>query len=314
MADLPRERTVPSETPFSTAGMDYFGPFVVKRGRAHVKRYGVIFTCFTTRAVHLEIAHSLDTSSCVNAIRRFTSRRGPVSSIWSDNGTNLVGAEKELREQLKLLEADKVSHCLLEKQIDWHFNPPAASHFGGIWERMIKMVRRVLWGLMRQHIGNLDDEQLLTLFCEVESVINSRPITTVSNDPLDLDVLTPNHLLLMKAGHQSVTKSSGDDMYARRRWRYIQYLADEFWKRWSKEYITLLQERQKWLKPKRNVTVGDLVLLVDNAPRNAWAMGRVEGVEEDKRGLVRVARVRTQNSTLHRPVHKLVLVLKEDST
>ena len=312
MADLPQERTVASQTPFSTVGMDYFGPFLVKRGRASVKRYGVIFTCFTTRAVHLEVAASLDTSSCINAIRRFTSRRGPVTAIWSDNGTNLVGAEREMREQLEQLEQSKLSDLLLIQKIEWHFNPPAASHFGGVWERMIKMVRKVLYGLMQTKSGNLDDEQLSTLLCEVEAVVNSRPITTVSEDPIDLQVLTPNHLLLMKGGHQSVTATSKDDVYARRRWRYIQHLADEFWKRWSREYLTLMQERQKWVKPQRNIRIGDVVLLVDSSPRNAWAMGRVEEVIADKQGFARIARVKTQNSVLSRPIHKLVLILKSD--
>ena len=109
MADLPTDRTRPDAAPFATTGVDYFGPFEVKRGRGVVKRYGVIFTCLTSRAVHLEMAHSLDTDSCINAIRRFVARRGPVHKMRSDNGTNLVGADRELRAEIEIWNQSKIS-------------------------------------------------------------------------------------------------------------------------------------------------------------------------------------------------------------
>lgn len=134
MADLPQDRVLPDMPPFSTVGMDYFGPFEIKRGRTTVKRWGVIFTCLNTRAVHLEVASSLDTSSCINAIRRFICRRGTVISIRSDQGTNLVGAEKELKKSLEELNHDKIRETLLDKGINWTFNPAAGAHHGGVWE------------------------------------------------------------------------------------------------------------------------------------------------------------------------------------
>ena len=97
MADLPLDRIIPDQPPFTYVGVDFFGPFEVKRGRSHVKRYGVLFTCLTTRAVHIEIAHSLDTDSCVNALCRFTCRGGQVKIMRSDNGTNFVAAERDTR-------------------------------------------------------------------------------------------------------------------------------------------------------------------------------------------------------------------------
>ena len=312
MSDLPEDRTVAGEPPFSRVGVDYFGPFHVKRGRSLVKRYGVVFTCLSSRAIHLEVAHSLDTDSCLNAIRRFTSRRGPVRVMWSDNGTNLVGAEKELREELDKWEPSKVQNLLLESQIEWHFNPPAASHFGGVWERMIRIVRKVLYGLMRQQSTNLDDESLSTLMCEVGSVVNSRPLTEINNDSGELDFITPNHLLLLRGGHLPVGLCDKDDTYSKRRWKHIQYLADEFWKKWSKDYVVLLQQRQKWQKPKQNVSVGDIVLLADSTPRSSWNLGRVIHVKSDHKGYVRSAQVKTKNSVLSRPIHKMVLLLQAD--
>jgi hypothetical protein len=136
MADLPEERLVHGQPPSTNVGMDYFGPFEIKQGRKVFKRYGVIFTCMSVRAVHLEIAHSLDTDSCINAIRRFVCRRGEVQRIRSDNGTNLFGSEKEMREALQQCNVEKVQQHLVNKGITWDFNPPSASHFGGVWERL----------------------------------------------------------------------------------------------------------------------------------------------------------------------------------
>jgi len=314
MADLPLDRTVSEEPPFSRVGVDYFGPFHVKRGRSTVKRYGVIFTCLSTRAVHLEHASSLDTDSCINAIRRFIARRGPAAVIYSDNGTNLVGAEKELRLEIERWNQSAMHNSLLQMGVDWKFNPPSGSHFGGVWERMIRSVRKVMFGLLQQQQIFLDDESLSTLFCEVESILNSRPITRMSEDVNDLEALTPNHLLLMKSGPRVPGVFSKDDNYARHRWRQIQHLANVFWIRWSKEYLVTLQERQKWINPKVNVAVNDVVLVKDNNIRNSWALGRVLQVSKDKKGLVRVVEVKTASSTLCRPIHKLCLILEADSS
>lgn len=188
MADLPSERLTVDLPPFTNVGVDYFGPIEVKRGRSLVKRYGVIFTCVASRAVHLDIAYSLDTDSCINALRRFLCRRGQVSRLRSDNGTNFIDAENELRKALADLNQSKIQKTLAHKGIKWSFNPPAASHYGGAWERIIRMVRKVL----------LDDEGLHTFLCEVESILKDRPITKVSEDPNDLEPLTPNHLLTIR--------------------------------------------------------------------------------------------------------------------
>ena len=316
MADLAPSRVKAEEPPFSFTGMDYFGPFEIKQGRSCKKRYGVLFTCMTTRAVHLEIAESLDTSSCINAIRRFISRRGPVKEITSDNGTNLVGANNELRQALRELKEEDIQNFATRRNIVWKFNIPAASHHGGVWERQVRTVRKILQAMLtEQHLKSAsNEEQLYTLFCEVESTINSRPLTTVSEDPNDLAVITPNHLLHLKSPESFPPgKFVKQDQYARRRWRQVQYLADIFWNRWTKEYLSMLQQRQKWLKPQRNLQEGDIVLIVDsNAPRNSWPVGRVQQVHLDKKGLVRSVTLKTKTSTLMRPVTKTCLLLEQE--
>lgn len=117
MADLPAARITPDKPPFTNTGIDYFGPFLVKLKRSLVKRYGVIFTCLAVRAVHIEVASSLETDTFILALRRFIARRGQVKGIYSDNGTNLAGGERELRESIKLWNNEKMHQLLLQKEI-----------------------------------------------------------------------------------------------------------------------------------------------------------------------------------------------------
>ena len=308
MADMPKERISPDLPPFTNVGVDYFGPIVVKRGRAVAKRYGVIFTCMASRAVHLEIAYTLSTDSCVSAIRRFIGRRGQICSLRSDNGTNFVGAERELREALAAIDHSKIHGALLKRGIDWIFNVPAASHHGGVWEHLIKMVKRVLYSVLQQQ--SLDDESLHTILCEVEGILNDRPITKVSDDVNDLEALTPNHILLLK-GKPVLAPGlfEENDLYIRRRWRQVQYLSNLFWKRWIREYLPLLQERQKWARPRRSFMMGDIVIIMDHtAPRGSWIMGRVIKTYPDKKGFVRAVQLKTKTGQLERPISKLVLL------
>ena len=144
MASLPEDRITSSKPPFTYTGMDCFGPFVVRRGRTTAKRYGVLFTCLTIRAVHVEAVHSMDTESFINALRRFIVRRGCHAEIRSDNGGNFVRGEKELREAIQEWNQSRIHQYLLQNHIKWSFNPPAGSHHGGVWERCIPTVQNVL--------------------------------------------------------------------------------------------------------------------------------------------------------------------------
>lgn len=308
MADLPRNRVVPDEPPFTRTGVDLFGPFNIKRGRSSVKRYGVIFTCLACRAVHIEIATSLETDSFIQALRRFIARRGQVKEMRSDNGTNFVGADHELRKAIKEWNTSQIENSLLQRDIRWLFNPPSGSHHGGVWERIIRSIRTIMGSTLREQ--NLDEEGLQTFFCECEAILNSRPITMPSNDINDLEALTPQHLLLLKTNpNLPPGLFHKDDTYARKRWRQVQYMSDLFWKRWTKEYLPQLQKRQKWNHPSRNFIPGDVVLIVDeSAPRGAWLMGRIVKTMEDEHGVVRKVRVKTKTNELERPITKLCLL------
>ena len=286
MADMPPERFDTSR-PFSTVGIDYLGPLTVRKFRKTEKRYVLLVTCLATRAVHLEVAHSLDTDSFIMALRRFMARRGKPSKIISDNGTNFVGGERELREAIKDLNQERIVNELSKSHIDWQFLPPAASHMGGAWERLVSSVKRALKVVLGMQI--VSDEVLTSTLCEVEHVINSRPLTYVSSDATDLRALTPDHLLLGDSSPDVPPGVFGPaDLSSRKKWRHAQALASHFWKRWAKEYLPTLTVRKKWQKDVRNVSVGDLVLLADpNSPRGMWALARVIQVYPGPDGRVR---------------------------
>ena len=319
MSDLPPLRLQGDLCPFANTGVDYFGPFIVIHGRRSEKRWGVIFTCMVSRAIHLEIAYSLDTDAFLNCLRRFLCRRGNVSSITCDNGTNFVGGRKELTRAIKEWNNSAIGSSMKQRNIEFKFNPLSASHFGGAFEREFRSIRKVLNALLLEQPIKLRDDELNTLICEVEAVLNNRPLTEVNDDPNNIEALTPNHLLLHNAG---VTFPPGlfekSDCYVRRRWRQVQYLVNIFWTRWRTQYLVLLQERQKWQDVKKSFKVNDLVLVVDIAlPRNLWPLGRIIEVFKDKRGHVRTVKVRIskckdgvlsnfETLVLERPIVKLI--------
>ena len=329
MADLPSDRLEPAR-PFTYCAVDYFGPWYIKDGRKELKRYGVLFTCLASRAIHLEVAKTLETDSFINVLRCFLARRGPVRQLRSDQGTNLVGARTELNETLKKMDCDEIRQFLVKRECDWFefkLNTPTASHAGGVWERMIRTVRNALDGLLEQHGTQLDEESLRTLMCEAEAIVNSRPIVATGINSLEVEPLTPNHLLTMKS--RALMAPPGEfqraDVYLVKRWKRVQYLANQFWERWRKEFLLALQQRQKWNTPRRNVQKGDVVLLKEDSARNQWRTARVDKTYASEDGLVRRVkivvgdpllnkkgqRIRAK-SVLERPIQKLIVLLKAE--
>ena len=301
MACLPGDRVEPA-SPFSFCAVDYFGPFIVKERKNEVKRYSELFTCMGSRSVHLETANSLKSSFFINALRRLMNRRGAVRQLRSNQGTNFIGARSEMKAALCEMNQDHVQDYFLRNGCAWipfKLNVPHSSHMGGTWERMIRSVRNALEPLLLQAGSQLDDETLRTLLTEVECIINSRPLS-VDNlcDAEAPEPLTPNHLLTMKPKRvlPPPGKFQRADMYCRRRWRRVQYLANEFWLRWRGEYLQMLQVRQKWVQPKRNLAVGDIVISKESeSTRNKWPLGKVVPVYPSDDGYVRKVRLADGN-------------------
>lgn len=304
MADLPADRVTPGKPAFSFVGIDCFGPFMVKRGRVHEKRYGCLFTCLNLRAIHIEKLDSLDANSFLNGLMRFIARRGVPVKIRCDNGSNFVGGSKELKKSIREWNDDShLQQQLLVREIVWQFNPPYASHWGGVWERQIRSVRNVLNVILKDQV--LDDERLSTVFCEAEAIVNNRPLTVNT----DSSPITPNDLLLVKKGFTCPPGCFDPRDVFRRRWRHVQFLATSFWNRWIREYLPTLQIRKKWRSVHENLKSGDIVIVADESlPRNRWKLGKIVEVYHGNDGLVRSAKLMTDNSTILRPISKLCLL------
>ncbi|XP_038062324.1 uncharacterized protein LOC119732792 [Patiria miniata] len=305
--------------------MDCFGPFITKQGRKEFKRYGLLFTCLSSRAVHVEMIDDLSSDAFINGLRCFIAVRGKVRQIRSDQGNNFVGAKNELI--LKELNVERITSYLAEQDCCFLMNVPCASHVGGVWERQIRTIRSVLSGVVALCPGRLDDSSLRTLFYEAMAIVNSRPLSVETiNDPMSLEPLTPNHILTMKSSVPLPPpgKFVPQDMYLRKRWRRVQYLTEQFWSRWRKEYLQNLNRRQCWTKPRRNIKVGDIVLLLEpDVARNKWPLGVVVKTTAAKDGLVRKVQIQVGTKKLsqqgkrenklaflERPVQKLVLLLE----
>lgn len=300
MGNLPKDRVQPSR-PFSVSGVDYLGPITVKSGYTRkspaMKAYVAVFVCFSTKAVHLEVVSDLTARAFIAAFHRFISRRGKPSRIYSDNATNFVGASNEIKRQ--------VAEDATNNGIEWKFIPPNSPHFGGLWEAGVKSVKHYLKRVASQALLNF--EEMATLICRVEKILNSRPITSLTEDPNDFSFLTPGHFLIGDSLSAPPERDVTDIQINRlNRWQRVQHLAQNFWSRWSKEYLNQLRQRNKWKSPENSLSVGSLVLIKeDNSPSMTWPIGRVISVNVGKDGHVRVATVKTQSGIFKRCIQKL---------
>jgi hypothetical protein len=227
--------------------------------------------------------------------------------MYSDRGTNFVGAANELKEFISSLDNHRIRDFASSISINWDFNPPSAPHMGGAWERLVRSTKEVLSGLTNEKV--LTDFQLSTLLTEVEGILNSRPLTHVSDDPDDLQALTPNHILFGKYRLWSYIDCdiTDKDISSRRHYRQVQALASVFWRRWKREYLPDLSRRPVWRSKMSNVSPGELVLLNDddNSKRGSWPLGRVIRTMPSKDGTVRVVEIKTKDGIYTRPVAKL---------
>jgi len=321
MGNLPSSRVVPAR-PFLRCGVDFAGPFTLRaipsRSKCTFKAYLAIFICFTTRAVHLEVVSSLSSEAFLATFRRFVSRRGKPSDIYSDCGTNFVGAAKEMKEVSKFLQIpannNTIANELSKDFIQWHFNPAGAPHMGGLWEAGVKSVKFHLYRIMGS--SRLTFEELTTAMAQIEACLNSRPLCPVSVDPNDFSVLTPGHFLV-GAPLTAVPELSLTDVKEGRlsRWQLVQKMTQHFWRRWSGEYISRMQQRPKWLQQSNKIKLNSLVLIKDERyPPLKWKLGRVTELHPGTDGLVRVVSLRTAEGEFQRPVVKVCLLPIESET
>lgn len=308
MANLPRCRLQPWTPPFLYTSCDYFGPVKVKVGRNKTaKHYGVIFTCLNTRAVHCELATDLTTMEFLQVLRRFFSYRGYPKVLISDNGSQMVGAERELRLMIEGWEKNQLKEFCADRGMKWQFTTPDAPHQNGCSEAMVKTVKQSL----KKAIGDtvLTPFELYTCLLEVANLVNQRPIGRIPNDPDDGAYLCPNDILL---GRASSTVPQGPFRHTenpRHRFEFCQKIVDSFWKKWARDVLPHLVPRKKWNAERRNVAVNDFVILADsNAVRGKWSAGRILQVFPGEDGLVRNVQVKTASGTYMRPITKICVI------
>lgn len=321
MGELPPQRVTPSR-PFTHTGVDFTGHVEVKlnkgRGVRTSKGYICIFVCMVTKAVHIELASDLSTETFIAAFERMCSRRGRPGHVYSDCGTNFIGASRVLQkefEDYKQILTPNFYNKITDMGVQWHFNAPAWPTAGGLWEAAVKSMKYHL----RRVLGDqkLTYEEFTTLLAKIEACMNSRPLCQLTEDPEEFyNYLTPGHFLTggptMSLPRADYTEQNHIDL--RRRWQLTEHMYQQFWKNWSSDYLTQLQTRSKWNNPKKNLNEGDVVLVRDNnLPPGKWAMGRVLELHPGADGYVRVTTIKTQNGVIKRPITKLS-VLPIDTT
>eukprot|EP00102_Acyrthosiphon_pisum_P012658 XP_008181920.2 PREDICTED: uncharacterized protein LOC103309099 [Acyrthosiphon pisum] len=292
--------------PFHATGVDYAGPIPLKERRtrnAQVSHaYICLFVCMSTKALHLEVASTLSTETFLMAFTRFAARRGPIQAIYSDCGTNFVGASRLFKSVSEYQNA--ITNHLSTQQIQWHFNPPSAPHFGGLWEAGVKFVKQLLYRSIGNH--RLTSEELSTCLTRIEATLNSRPLSAMSNDPADFNALTPNHFLTLEP---STTIPDPDlstlPISKMQRWRLLRDIHQHFWSQWKSDFINTLQQRVKWTKDNGALRQDDLVLIKEPISSLQWRLGRIVQLHPGNDGINRVATVKTTSGTFKRPAIKL---------
>lgn len=308
MANLPALLLAPYTPPFYMTACDYFGPYNVKISRNKTaKHYGVLFTCLNTRAVHLEMAVDLSTMEFLQVLRRFLAIRGRPAVILSDNGSQFVGAEKELRQMINDINEEEVQEFCGEKGMQWKFITPGAPHQNGCAEALVKSCKRAL----KKAVGSqtLKPFELYTVLLEVANLVNQRPIGRIPNDPDDGSYICPNDILLGRASSEVPQGPFKETKNPRHRVEFVQKIIDSFWKRWSRDVFPSLVPRKQWQVERRNVRPNDIVVVADsNAVRGKWSIGRILEVHPGPDGRVRNVKVKTSMGEYERPITKIAVI------
>ncbi|XP_067205357.1 uncharacterized protein [Linepithema humile] len=321
MGDLPSQR-VKITRPFNATGIDFCGPIYIREGKRknskHIKAYVAVFVCMTTKAAHLEVVSDLTTDAFLNSFKRFIGRRGKPSDVFSDNGTNFVGANHELEDLRKLFIQEEHQRKIIDttssEGIKWHFIPPRAPHFGGLWEAIVKSFKNHFYKVASE--AALTFEEASTLVIQIEAILNSRPLSALSSDRNDLNYLSPGHFLvgssLISYPEPNITQIKINRLS---RWQRLEQIRQHFWKRWSLEYLSQLQRRTKWHANRgEQLEVGQLVLCREEGlPPLNWTLDRVQEICPGDDHIVRTAIIKTAKGSFKRPAVKLSILPVESS-
>ncbi|XP_055922666.1 uncharacterized protein LOC129953446 [Eupeodes corollae] len=312
MAALPTARVNTNSRPFASTIVDYAGPYDIRaskgRGQTSYKGYVAVFTCMTTKAVHLEAAGDLTTQTFLHAFDRFVARRGFCHDVFSDCGTNFVGANNEnLRLYNKFIQSieKEIIPALANRHIQWHLSPPGAPHFNGLAEAAVKIMKFHLSRIIGD--AKLTFEEFSTVLARIEAVLNSRPISPVTENANDFTAITPGHFL---TGNALLSRPQPpSELNPIKRHQLMESMVQHFWKRFKEDVLSSMQIRTKWRTKQPNIKENDLVTIKDDRfPVGHWPMGRVISLHRGSDDLVRVVTIKTPTGLLKRPIVKLALI------
>jgi len=317
MGLLPTNRTTPSP-PFSNTELDFAGPFLTKRGYTRkptiIKAYTCIFMCFSTKAVHIELCLDLTTCEFMAALRRFCSRRGTPKNIYSDNGTNFVGANSEFKrieEALKTAET-AIHQYSASNSIQWHFIPPRTPHMGGLWEAAVCGMKRIMRKILQSHLLKVDE--LSSILIEIEASLNSRPLIQMESTDSDSPALTPGHFLIGRPLLAPPTPiQTREKITALRRWQLMQRLSQDFWDAWKTSYLHSIQQRHVWNGSSHKFKEGDIVFLKEDIfSYRQWPLAKILKICPGDDGVTRVAKVLCNGKEQIRAVSHMIPLLNEE--
>ncbi|XP_076290996.1 uncharacterized protein LOC143214168 [Lasioglossum baleicum] len=293
---LPLDR-VKDASVFEVVGVDFAGPIYLKGDQ---KAWICLFTCAVYRAIHLELVTSLSTASFLMALRRHIARRGRPSVVYSDNGTNFVGTAN----LLKKVDFDKLSKITSTERIEWKFNPPTAAWWGGFWERLIGVLKRLLRRTLKKSCLNY--EEMLTVLLDCEATVNSRPITFMSDDSPDVVPLSPSMFLQEVKEIGVLDLDHIENCQLDKKFRYRQKLKEALRQRFRSEYLGALMHKRRKASADFSVNVGDIVFVEkESVKRLDWPLARVKRVFVGKDDNVRVVRLVTAEGEMTRPIQRI---------
>ncbi|XP_078364115.1 uncharacterized protein LOC144648427 [Oculina patagonica] len=308
--DLPMER-VSLDPPFAHTGLDFIGPLYIHNGKSSKEKgsdkvYICLFTCASTRAIHLELTPSLSVESFLLAFRRFVNRQGLPVTLLSDNAKTFRSASKDIR---KIIQSDEVMRYLTDNRITWNFIIERAPWWGGFWERMVKVVKQPL----KKTVGRttLNYDELQTIMVEIQAIVNARPLTYVYDDEESISTpLTPSHLITgrritYEPNNQHFQVVSVNQTLTKRA-KHHQRLLQQFTKRWQHEYLLSLRERANERCKKQNkespISVGDIVIVKsDLKKRTFWKLGKIQELLPGRDGQIRSAKVKVAGKGERKP-------------
>ena len=316
MAELPPEHLTPSP-PFYVTGIDYFGPFPIRgevNKRVRGKCYGILFACFPSRAIHVDLSVDCSTDSFLQTLRRFFSIRGWPRKFYSDNGSQLVAASKELKKLVRDINWKMVQEVGVTHGSEWSFSVAEAPWTNGATKALVKSVKKALSVILGEQV--LTFSELQTVCFEAAQVVNQHPIGRNPTTPEEGCYVCPNNLILGRASALVPQGPFRERCSNKHRIDFIEKLVGHFWKAWYRDVFPNLVVRQKWHVDKRNVCEGDIDLIEDkNALRGEYKLGKVTKAYITSDGRVRRVVVGYKRSKggakfthVERPIHKLIII------